>query len=104
MIEKYIFAIVMFSIFALMLLIWLVAFFYNKNKENKQREKLEQMYNDENLAKMEYDFVSYDEKTARLASASRTEGQLSIYDVIGENSVSSPEEGLEEITGNYKPE
>ncbi len=104
MLEKYIFSIIVFSVFALILIVWLASFFYNKKKESKRREELEKMYNDENLAKMEYDFAPYDEKTARLANTSRTEGQLSIYDVMIENAANSSEEGLEEITGNYKPE
>ena len=62
------------------------------------------MYNDPDLAKMEYDFASYDDRVERLISASNADGQLTIDDVMLEAPAAAPDEGLDEITGNYKPE
>ena len=103
MIEKYILSIVVFAIFALMLMIWLCTFVYNKNRDIKRRNRIEDMYNDESLAKMEYDFAVYDDNTERMISQSSTESQLTIDDVLIDSAVTPVDEGMEEITGNYKP-
>ena len=104
MIEQYILSIVVFAVFALMLIMWLGTYIFNRYKENKLRRQIEDMYNDENLAKMEYDFASYDDKTERMISTSTAEGQITIDDVIFDNLANVVDEGMEEITGNYKPD
>ncbi len=97
---KYIIAIVAGGIFAALTIVSLAVWFYNRHKAAVLRQKIIDMYNDPALGKMEYDFASYDEETNRILNASGGDGQITIDDII-ENSAEN--EGLEEITGNYKP-
>ena len=90
--------------FAALFFIGLFAMLYHSGKHNELMAKLEAMYNDPNLAKMDYDFSAYDEEITRIVTASRAEGQLTIDDVLISGAVSPVDEGIEEITGNYKPE
>ena len=101
---KYIATIIIAGIFLMLLLVWLCTYFYNKRKSAAQHKQIKDMYNDPELAKMEYDFASYDDRVERMISASHTDGQLTIDDVMLEAPAAAPDEGLEEITGNYKPE
>ena len=97
---KYIVAIVAGAIFAAMFIICVAVWLYTKHKQKILRESITKMYNDPALGKMEYDFAAYDEETNRILNASNSGGQITIDDII-ENSAEN--EGLEEITGNYKP-
>lgn len=101
---KYIVSIILGGIFVLLFLSGIFSYFYNKNKTRKQANKIKEMYNDPNLAGMEYDFASYDDRVERLISASNADGQLTIDDVMLEAPAAAPDEGLDEITGNYKPD
>lgn len=100
----FIVAIVAGGLYALLFLIALGLYIYNRSKEHELGRTITQMYNDKNLAKMEYDFATYDPQTARMVSASRADGQLTFDDVIIDNAMSPQDEGMEEITGNYKPD
>lgn len=99
---EYIVAIAVGSLFALMCLIATIVFLYNHNKEKKLRQSIVDSFNDKNCVGMNYDFALFDEEAAYIVSVSRIEGQLSIDDVIHDKAPT--EEGMEEITGNYKPE
>lgn len=109
---QYIVAIAAGSIFLLLFMIFIILSVYKHKAEARIQESLEKQYADENLAKMEYDFAVYDEETARMLSGedNKPVTQVSIYDVLSED-LAQPEEvfgkiendGLEEITGNYKP-
>ncbi len=101
---RFIVTIIIGGVFAALLMVWLCLYFLNKNKAAKQRKQIKEMYNDPDLAKMEYDFASYDDRVERLISASNADGQLTIDDVMLEAPAAAPDEGLDEITGNYKPE
>lgn len=103
----HILAIVLGSLFAIGLLVFILLYVRNKSREAERNEELAKMYADPNLAKMEYDFAVYDEETELLvtralgrngqnAANTETEQQLSFL-------VTPDNEGIEEITGNYKP-
>lgn len=100
---QYIVAIVVGSLFGLLFIIGIVAYFYNKSKQKELWGSISAMYNAANLAKMDYDF-GYDNETSRIVSVSRTEGQLTIEDVLYDGALSPVDEGMEEITGNYNPD
>lgn len=110
---EYIMAIVVGSLFLVLFVVFIIFYVKNKKEEELQRQRLEQMYADKNLVKMEYDYSDYDEETERILAA-RTERrkQISFNDIYpsaipsAENSASTTvdADGLEEITGNYKPE
>lgn len=92
------------SLYALLFFIGLLVMIYRKSKKNELNRKIALMYNDPNLSKMDYDFSVYDDEITRIVSASRAEGQLTIDDVLIGGAVNPVDEGIEEITGNYKPD
>ncbi|MCI8734566.1 MAG: hypothetical protein HFE40_03320 [Clostridia bacterium] len=110
---KYIVVIACGSLFLLLFLVYIILSVRRKKREAQNKQRLEQMYSDKNLVKMEYDFVVYDEETEKLvASKTQEDGQMSISDIdptampVSDNAVFQKvdTEGLEEIVGNYKPE
>ncbi len=110
---KYIVAIVVGGIFFIMLVTYVIFTVRIGYLEKLRRSEIEKMYSDKNLVKMDYDFAIYDEETAKLlAENERKSGQLTIDDVLADSGLAVDEsvfgtidsEGLEEITGNYKPE
>lgn len=101
---KFIIAIVAGSIFVLLFLIGVILYFYRASKEKALQESINNMYVDGVARNVDFDFSTYDEETARILSASMADGQLTIDDVIIDRTPTAPDEGLEEITGNYKPE
>ena len=110
---KYIVAIVACSLFLLLLLIFIILGVQRKQKLKLQRQRLEQMYADKNLVKMEYDFLVYDEETEKIfAEQLERIGQMSFSDVDPSTMSAASDvifqtvdtDGLEEIVGNYKPE
>ncbi|MBD5585250.1 MAG: hypothetical protein HDQ88_09210 [Clostridia bacterium] len=110
---KYIVAIVAGSLFLLLFLIFVILSARRKKLDSLQRQRLEQMYADKNLVKMEYDFVAYDEETEKLINElPLSNGQMSFHDIDPaavpsfDNAVfqSVDTDGIEEIVGNYKPE
>lgn len=92
------------GLYALLFLIGLLVGVYRIRKHNALNARLADMYNDPNLAKMDYDFSGYDEEMKHVVSASGPDGQLTIYDVLTSGAVAPVDEGIEEITGNYKPD
>lgn len=111
---QYIVAIVAGSVFLILLFSFVIVYAVRCSNAKKLRQKLDSVYLDSNLAKMEYDFAVYDEETAKMLenmSAAPVE-QVTIDELLGENRLASAEdvfgkidsEGMEEITGNYKPE
>lgn len=100
---QYIIAIAAGGLFGLLFFIAFCAYLYNKSKQKKLLRRISAMYNDSNLARIDYD-LGLDEEASRIVSASRTEGQLTIEDVLFDSAVSPVDEGMEEITGNYKPD
>lgn len=101
---KYIATIIIAGIFAMLFLVWLGTYFYNNHKAQILQKQIKAMYNDPGLAKMEFDFASYDDRVERIITASHSDGQLTIDDIMLESPAAAPDDGLEEITGNYKPE
>lgn len=108
--EKYIIIIVVASLFLLLFLINIIVTVRRNKREEKRRQEIEKMYSDKNLATMDYDCAVYDEETEKLIrSKQAADGQITIEDVIKTSSDGKvfqtvEKEGLEEITGNYKPE
>ncbi len=99
----YIIAIVLGCVFAAMLLTFIILYARARKRDNERNEQLEKMYCDPNLKKMEYDFGAYGEDIEAYKhggdgerNASDDDQQLSFLNPV-EN------EGMEEITGNYKP-
>lgn len=109
---QYIIAIVGGGIVVFLLLVYLIVAVRTGKREERRRNYIENMYADKNLAKMEYDFVNFNEEAARILSMhERENGQLTIDDVLaGINSPNDPifgkidNDGPEEITGTYNPE
>ena len=110
---KYIVAIAAGSLFLLLFLIFIILFAQRRQKLKLQRQRLEQMYADKNLVKMEYDFLVYDEETEKIfAEQMERISQMSFSDVDPSSMPATDDaifqtvdtDGLEEIVGNYKPE
>ena len=78
-----------------------------KARREERDEQLSKMYADPNLAKMEYDFAMYDEETERLVDRAMGKGGQASANPDGDQQLSflgaADTEGIEEITGNYKP-
>lgn len=100
-------AIVLGAVFLITLLIFIVVYVRNKSSEEERGEQLAKMYADPNLAKMEYDCAVYDEETERLLTrAVGRNGQIAANTEADQqlSFLGAPDtEGIEEITGNYKP-
>lgn len=99
---QYIIAIAAGGLFGLLFIIGICMYIYNNSKQRKLFSKISAMYNDNNLERIDYDF-GYDNDTARIISTSRTDGQVTIEDVLIEAAI-SPVDEMEEITGSYKPD
>lgn len=106
---KYIVAITTLCLFVVILLIVAIITYHRKKEEWDRQIAIEKSL--ENPRKMEYDFAVYDEETERLlARGGKNDGQLTIDDVIGKARDNVDifgkikTEGVEEITGNYRPE
>jgi len=73
----------------------------------RKQEDIEKMYSDKNLVKMDYDFMEYDEETLKLLTEKNGyASQITIDDLITRSPADAGKtepEGLEEITGSYKP-
>lgn len=97
--------------------IYVIAKGYRQAEANRAEQ--EAFYSDPKLAKMEYDIAYYDEETAaKLASSAeeKVDSQMTIDDIDAEQPApddrtaeeeaifNKPEEGMEEIAGNYEPE
>lgn len=112
--EKYIVAIVAGGLFLLLFFVFLIVMAHRRNVEKQLQARLDEVYSDKNLVKMEYDFAVYDEETSKMITETRavSEKQVTIYDVLTDGKLTPPEEvfgkieseGMEEITGNYKPD
>lgn len=100
---QYIVAIVTAALFGLLFLVWLFSFFSSKAKHRELFSKIFEMYNDSNLERIDYDF-GYNNETSRIVNASRSDGQMTIDDVMFDAATGAADEGMEEITGNYKPD
>ncbi|MDE7082318.1 MAG: hypothetical protein K2O89_01275 [Clostridia bacterium] len=110
---KYIVAIVAGALFLLLLLIFIILAADKKKKYKLQRQRLEQMYADKNLVKMEYDFLVYDEETEKIFAAQMERSNQMTFSDIDPSSMPAAggaifqtvdTDGLEEIVGTYKPE
>lgn len=100
---QYIVAIATGSLFGLMVLIGIASFIINKSKDRERKSRIYAMYHDSDLARIDYD-LGLEDDNARMASSSRADGQLTIEDVLFDGAVGPVDEGMEEITGNYKPD
>lgn len=100
---QYAVAIAAGGLFGLLFLIAFCTYMYNKSKQRELLKKISDMYNDSNLARIDYD-LGVDDESSRMVSSSRTDGQLTIEDVLFDGTGSPVDEGMEEITGNYKPD
>lgn len=106
------------GVFVVLLLSYLV-YYFGKRKKLKQKEyELSVAYSDENLTKMEYDLAFYDEEIHKLLRQAEPASQVTIDEVIGQAGTPAEEtvrkktddaiftkignEGVEEITGNFK--
>ncbi len=100
-------AIVLSALFFIILLIFIVTYSRGKARREERDEQLSKMYADPNLAKMEYDFAMYDEETERLVDRAMGKGGQASANPDGDQQLSflgaADTEGIEEITGNYKP-
>ena len=109
---KYIVAIVAVGLFAFLFLIFFILLAHRRRMEAKLQAYLYEVYSDKNLIKSDYDF-SDDEVVqpfvVREARTSEHEDykeenediqQLKMEDIYGK----IDSEGIEEITGNYKPQ
>ncbi|MDE6613436.1 MAG: hypothetical protein K2K28_02660, partial [Clostridia bacterium] len=102
------------GVFLILLFSFFIVYTVRRSNYKKFQKQLDEVYLGGNLAKMEYDFAGYDEETEKILARlnTDTEKQVTIDDVLSDNKASVPEEvfakidseGLEEITGKYKPE
>ncbi len=92
------------GVFVLVLLAFLIVYICSVNRNAKQMRELQMMYIDKNLVKMDYDFAIYDDEaeTSESVVADVAESGEEASDDVVFGKVDT--EGLEEITGNYKPE
>jgi len=100
------------GIYVILLTAYLIVFVRTKKKAAQLRTDLAKMYADPNLAKMDYDFCVCDEETEELINKMQS-GEGQAFDAAaGESRPSTAAgsvfgavetDGLEEITGNYKP-
>ena len=110
---KFIVAIAAGSLFLLLFLIFIIVSAQTKKRLKLQRQRLEQMYADKNLVKMEYDFLVYDEETEKIFAAQMEHSSQMSFNDVDPSSMPATEgsifqtvdtDGLEEIVGNYKPD
>ncbi len=109
----YIVAICAGGVFFAVFLLFVIITSRRSKREEMLQNHLDEVYADKNIAKMEYDFAVYDEETSRMLSQNaEDEQQVTIYDVLKDGATGDADglfgkidsEGMEEITGNYKPE
>ncbi len=102
---EYIISIVCGSVFAVLFIANLIVYVLNAKKEARVRSGLEKMYADKNLVKMKYDFVAYDEETEEIIKNAAMSDEIKPVRSGDEDNYNQLViEGLEEITGDYKPE
>ena len=101
---EYIIAIICGSIFLILFIANLIVYFLNAKKEAAVYEELEKMYSDKNLVKMKYDFAAYDKETEELMKNAGASGEIKTAETDDSYFSQLVIEGLEEITGDYKPE
>ena len=104
MLVEYIIAIVCGSVFAVLLIANIIVYVLNAKKQARLFEELKKMYADKNLVKMTYDFVSYDEETEEHVAGEDAEDEIQAVEDEESSFNQLVIEGLEEITGDYKPE
>ena len=111
---KYIFAIVALSIFLVLFIIFFAVLAHKRKMEAKLQAWLYEVYSDKNLVKMDYDTSDEDEPVRLSGAHVQTEAVKAeeVRDEIKEELQQKVEglydkieiEGIEEITGNYKPQ
>ncbi len=107
------------GLFAALLFAYFI-YYCSKRKARRRKEyELSVAYSDENLTKMEYDLAFYDEETHKLLRQAEPASQVTIDELIGQAAAPAEEparkkaddaiftkignnEGVEEITGNFK--
>lgn len=115
------------SLFAVLLLAYIIYACYTKRLNSRKLAELEKAYSDKNLAKMEYDVAVYDEETRNILDP-KPVTQVTMDEVIKKDKADSDDdkksddsgnkeqqsdgeeaifskvdnEGMEEITGNFK--
>lgn len=111
---KYIFAIVALSLFLVLFIIFFAMLAHKRKMEAKLQAWLYEVYSDKNLVKMDYDMSEEDEpiqpvrnsaalpesETKEESGDGNEEVQLKIDEFYDKIEI----EGIEEITGNYKPQ
>ncbi len=110
---KYIIAIIGLSIFAVLCVIFLVDYIKLKKHDEEQQKKIDELYSGLRAGKPDYECTVYDKETEEKIKRfqEHREGQMTIDDVMPVSSNDSDtligkfdNEGMEEITGSYKPE
>ncbi len=103
---QYIIAIVCGSVFAALLIAAIAVYAVNSKKEARLSEEIEKMYADPNLVQMKYDSAAFDKETEELLEK-LAEGEEVKPVQDGDTDAVYNQlviDGLEEITGDYKPE
>ncbi|MDE7453621.1 MAG: hypothetical protein K2N22_04355 [Clostridia bacterium] len=105
---QYIVAIIAGSIFLVLILVYIILKIIRDKRALKERARISEVYSDENLAKMDYDFAVYDEELSELlGEGAKREGHTTIDEELDtpleEVFAKVDSEGMEEITGNYQP-
>ncbi|MDE6868401.1 MAG: hypothetical protein K2J83_04580, partial [Clostridia bacterium] len=76
---QYIVAIISGSVFLVLLLVYIILRVLGNKKALKERARLSEIYNDESLAKLDYDFAAYDEESTELLDGQiKREGHTTI--------------------------
>lgn len=112
---EYILLICAGGVFLSILLVYSLVALERAKSEKKNRINLHKSYAEENLRKMEYDVAFYDKNSFKFNYNRETERQVTIDDVLSENSPDAiktsdaavftqiEDEGVEEIIGTFNP-
>ena len=108
---KYIFAIVALSLFFVLFIIFFAMLARKRRMEARLQAWLYEVYSDKNLIKMDYDSADEDEPVQSLTVSAADAAPAQDEKKEAEEPVKTDElygkieiEGIEEITGNYKPQ
>lgn len=104
---KYIFVIVAAGLFLVLFLVFIALEVRRRRNRAALQLRIDEAYSDGNIVRMEYDFAAYDDEPSPHTSSG--DRQVTIYDVLSDGKgqfdfAKIEQEGLEEITGNYRPE
>jgi hypothetical protein len=108
---KYIVAICAAGVFLALFVVFIVLTVLRSREKKRRNEEIRANYIDNDKLRLDYDFDFYGASGMPTPTQVTDDTQVTIYDVLESNKPASEDiyprkemEGLEEITGNYKPD